>query len=67
MTKFDSWRIVWYCGCFFGNLFNLAARDEQKLSLAINEASDEPGTGNPVNVNVRAGNPFHGCFSFWVS
>src|SRR5450759_992257 len=38
---------------------------KQKLGLVVDEAAEEPGTGDTVNVNVRAGNPLHSFASCW--
>src|SRR6266481_2044548 len=33
--------------------------NEEKLGLRVNEASNEPGAGNPVDFDITARNPLH--------
>src|SRR5215207_1157304 len=59
MTKFYSRRVEGNRAGFFDNMFDLAGGGEQEFRFVINEAGDEPWTGNAVHMYMRAGNPFH--------
>jgi hypothetical protein len=69
MTQFHTRRIKGNRSGLFGNFLDLAGGDKQELSIAVNEACDQLGTGHAINVHVRTGDPFHwhspygDCFS----
>ena len=42
---------------------HLFARDEKKIRLRVDELADEPGAGDPVDLDPLAGDPFHAGFS----
>ena len=48
----------------FGDREHIVARHEQELRVGIDEPSDQPGAGDPVDVGVLSGDPLHGCSSF---
>src|SRR5690242_20420442 len=64
MTQFDSRRIKGDRAGFLDNLFDLAGGDKQEFRFVVNEARDQPGTGDTINMYMRPGNPFHFLFSF---
>jgi hypothetical protein len=52
MTQFHAGRVEGNCTCLFDNLLDLVFGDKQEFRFAVNKAGDEPGTGDPVNMNV---------------
>src|SRR5216684_2152038 len=50
-----------------GHCRNLLCRDEEEFRLLVNEAPDEPGTGNPVDVGILSRDPLHSCTSFLIT
>ncbi|KAF0208340.1 MAG: hypothetical protein FD139_3607 [Methylocystaceae bacterium] len=45
-------------GKTFGDALNLRRRDEQKDGGRIDETTDQPGTGDPINLWARARDPY---------
>lgn len=43
----------------FGHLVHLALGHKEKLSLVVDEARDQPGAGDTVDMYVRTSDPFH--------
>src|SRR5687768_14304722 len=41
------------------HLFHLGRRHEEKLRLPVDEPSDQPGTGHPVDLGMFPRHPFH--------
>src|SRR5438094_10244849 len=42
-----------------GDRHDVGGRDEQELGLGVDKSLDEPGTGNTIDVRIRAGDVFH--------
>ncbi len=59
VAKLDARRIERDGSGLRSNFVDLALRHEQELSLVVDESSDEPGTRDAVDVNVRTGEPLH--------
>jgi hypothetical protein len=64
VTQFYTGRVEGNRAGLLDDLLDLAGGDEQEFSVIVNEAGNEPGTGNAVHMNVRAGDPKHVLFSF---
>src|SRR5262249_16744489 len=60
MAKFNIWHIERRGTLPRRDGHNLVSRYVQKLGMGVNEALDEPGTGNAVNLWPLMGHPFHG-------
>jgi hypothetical protein len=59
MAKLGARRVKWNGAGLDLHGIDLTLGDEQKLSLVVDEAADQPGAGHAVDVNVGTGNPFH--------
>jgi hypothetical protein len=65
MAKFNARRIEDNRAHLLGDFFDLTGRHKQEFRFAVNEAGDEPRTGDAVNVDVGTGDPLH-VNSFFV-
>ena len=59
VADLDAFDIVGDAAQFLGDLDHVSGLDEMKLGVAIDEAADQPGTGDPVCLGVLTGDPFH--------
>src|SRR5687768_6484545 len=60
MTEFYTGRVEGDRASFFCDFLDLIFRHKYKLGLAVNKTCDQPGTSYTVNMDMRAGDPFHG-------
>src|SRR5258706_5059947 len=65
MTQFNARCIKGNRASLLDDLFDLAGWHKQKLCIVINEARNEPRTGDTINMHMRTGNPFHFLSPFW--
>src|SRR3990167_2800090 len=63
MAVFHTRNIIWRGAPFLRHLYHILGRHVQELGLRIDEARDQPRTGDAVDLRALARDPFHGYFA----
>src|SRR5262249_27280703 len=59
MPKFDAFDVERNCPFPLCDLHHFACRNEQELGIRVDESSDQPGTGDAIDLGIFASDPFH--------
>ena len=61
MSEGDAWDVVRDGAGFFSNLENLSGRDVDKARVRVDEAANEPGARDAVDLGPLTRHPLRGC------
>src|SRR2546426_1366580 len=59
MAELDVWHVIGNRLLALGGRHDVGSLHEQELGLRVDKSLDQPGTGDPIDVRIRASDVFH--------